>query len=808
MGFSKRDDRSCCSDDSGSDVFRCVPRNRTAFFTWKIEGLRAISVPRNKIGYFYSESAYIIYTVSSKECLPYPGIPSKDIKGNNSVRAIHFWIGSSCDSTVSGAAALRAAELDSQVCASLLFRESEGRESSRFLSYFRQELIIERIHNDQPVVTLHRVTGLSIPILTELEQVCWDNFSSNDVMLLIIQSQGVIFVWIGSGSSALHKRHALRILEEQKDSNDNIKIVIVDDGYEQTLSLNDKNLFDKFLDPNERSVLPQPPRKIYQPSPIKLYKCSEQSGKYKVAELKSGPIFRNDLISNSVFLIDRGEAGVWAWVGREVDAREKLEAVRNARGFVKKKNYSSSVPVARAIENEEPIELKTLIKSWEPAKIRPLTLPPSFEPEYMNERPKMAAECQLVDDGSGKKILWRVSIKDGIIEVNEMSHMNGIYFAGCCYIMKYIYGTGRREKIIVYCWEGAHSSSVDRKTALEAACRIAEDTNGQLVKVSQGFEPPHLLQIYGGKLRILAGQHQETAPKKYLVRVFGSTPYTSKAVERPLRPSSLDSGGVFILYSNSPVVWCGERSTGDAREASRRLAPSTAPLICEGKEDDEFWHQLGGKGHYDSETNEIGIDMDKHLYECKIIDGIFIGDEVLGFTQNSLLPEAAWLLVTGSVIWVWLGNYSQSKSIERCVENAATFLYTHPAGRDRNTIISIIKQGYEPSTFIGLFENWNHNHLRDYTPFEQSKMSLQGKEPVTTYITTDKLSSDFDGFVKYPLRILRNEPEHLPTGIDVFKKEMHLTYDDFISIFKMNPSEFDKLPAWRRQRLKQAAGLF
>lgn len=79
------------------------------------------------------------------------------------------------------------------------------------------------------------------------------------------------------------------------------------------------------------------------------------------------------------------------------------------------------------------------------------------------------------------------------------------------------------------------------------------------------------------------------------MRVFGSTPYTSKAVERPLRASSLDSGGVFILFSNSPVVWCGGRSTGDAREASRRLAPGTAPLMAEGKEDDEFWSHLGGK---------------------------------------------------------------------------------------------------------------------------------------------------------------------------------------------------------------------
>lgn len=97
-----QDDRSSCSDDSGSDVFRSVPKNRTAFFVWKIEvrrsiiedtsfkrpftesaltdikfqGLRAISVPRNRMGFFLSESAYIIYAVSAKDGpLPYPGVP-------------------------------------------------------------------------------------------------------------------------------------------------------------------------------------------------------------------------------------------------------------------------------------------------------------------------------------------------------------------------------------------------------------------------------------------------------------------------------------------------------------------------------------------------------------------------------------------------------------------------------------------------------------------------------------------------------------------------------------------------------------
>jgi villin 1 len=52
---------------------------------------------------------------------------------------------------------------------------------------------------------------------------------------------------------------------------------------------------------------------------------------------------------------------------------------------------------------------------------------------------------------------------------------------------------------------------------------------------------------------------------------------------------------VFILFSNTPIVWCGGKSTGDARQASRRLAPRNAPLVAEGKEDDEFWAELGGE---------------------------------------------------------------------------------------------------------------------------------------------------------------------------------------------------------------------
>lgn len=71
-----------------------------------------------------------------------------------------------------------------------------------------------------------------------------------------------------------------------------------------------------------------------------------------------------------------------------------------------------------------------------------------------------------------------------------------------------------------------------------------------------------------------------------------------------------------------------------------------------------------------------------------------------------------------------------------------------------------------------------------------------------------KSSSEFDSYIKYPLKILKADPENLPSGVDVSRKEMHLTFDNFIAVFNMEPDEFAKLPAWKRQRLKQTAGLF
>lgn len=102
---------------------------------------------------------------------------------------------------------------------------------------------------------------------------------------------------------------------------------------------------------------------------------------------------------------------------------------------------------------------------------------------------------------------------------------------------------------------------------------------------------------------------------------------------------------------------------------------------------------FSGRGTYTTETEEVGEELDKHLFQCRTENGLFVGEEVLGFRQNSLIPEAVWLLDAGNVIWVWIGKYSTPRTPQECVEDATVYLYTHPAGRNRNITISVIKQG-------------------------------------------------------------------------------------------------------------------
>lgn len=76
----------------------------------------------------------------------------------------------------------------------------------------------------------------------------------------------------------------------------------MDDGYEQTLSNQEKTELDKYLPLNKRAL-----SKLHeedneeeiekQKTVIRLYRCSDNNGKYRVAEVKLNPLQQTDLES-------------------------------------------------------------------------------------------------------------------------------------------------------------------------------------------------------------------------------------------------------------------------------------------------------------------------------------------------------------------------------------------------------------------------------------------------------------------------------------------------------------------------------
>lgn len=95
--------------------------------------------------------------------------------------------------------------------------------------------------------------------------------------------------------------------------------------------------------------------------------------------------------------------------------------MRNAQGFIKKKNYHQATPVTRVIDGGEPMEFKSLFRFWRDqnqisgvgksysvgrgvAKV----VSETFDPSSLHDNHALAAEMQMADDGSGTKEVFRV----------------------------------------------------------------------------------------------------------------------------------------------------------------------------------------------------------------------------------------------------------------------------------------------------------------------------------------------------------------------------------------------------------------
>ncbi|XP_055919693.1 villin-like protein quail isoform X2 [Eupeodes corollae] len=834
--------------------FRKLSRNAICFHIWKIEEDRLEVVARENFGSFYDDCCYIIYAACPAGTYVNQDTISREIKNATGLeRFIHFWLGEKVTQQKKANVAHKVMELDTYFGnVATEYRESQGNESERFMSYFRRGITIYSgaLVSSTDTCRLFQIRGRQFLSCVEMDSIDWHNFGSEYIMILNTGKE--TFMWIGRSSNVGDRREALAIATRFKNSTCASELIIIDDGYEQSMKDEHAQIWNTLLPRSDRVV--NQGNQIDKPysSSFKLYKCGYKGTKYWIDQITSTLPSQSDLNdSMAVYILNGFSLGVWMWIGKNVPNVENIEAIRNGRGFIKKKKYPSSTLLIRVIEGHEPIEFTHLFPGWVDRETKTTHILGKFDTMSLSQRPKMAAENQLVDDGTGEKHVYQV-MEDYLKEI--FTRKSAAFFqTDSCYIVQYTVAFCGTQNFgvnnIVYMWIGKEASpeaiSKCTKFGKERFHKLGDKT--MVVKMNESDETPHFLQIFSGKFVILKSNisngnmingngninnnnssHQNLSKLEFF-KVQGDSTFTSKAWQiQPL--NALTGKDCYVIRSSSDMVWvwCGQSSTGDAREVAKNIGSIFADecnLVMEGKEPKELWDSVSNQirqtenstsssSLYELPQATIGIPIDKtkvHLHLVYNYRGKLLTQEILGFGQSDLLPENTYILDAGAIAFVWCGKLSLPDDEEGFGAIAQEFLETSTTPRRTTTAIALVRQHNEPNIFTGFFDSWDRKFFDTYVPFEKMRHDITRNGYSNGFKIVEqsfKNDSNFDQHPKYPLSVLQQEAVTLPTEVNPLKREVHLTHDDFVSLFGMPFLEFEVLPAWKKQELKKKFKLF
>ncbi|KAI0222161.1 Advillin [Lamellibrachia satsuma] len=172
---------------------------------------------------------------------------------------------------------------------------------------------------------------------------------------------------------------------------------------------------------------------------------------------------------------------------------------------------------------------------------------------------------------------------------------------------------------------------------------------------------------------------------------------------------------------------------------------------------------------------------------------------------EDVVTDDVFILDAYDNIFLWIGEDARPEEKTMAMDAAIEYLETDPSGRDTDTPIFSVKQGYEPPDFIGYFGVWDRELWSGGKSYEQLKKELGEKNLSLEKIRSKSTSSgdmSFTDVGKFPLEVLQQKDE-LPDGVDKDHKEKHLSSNDFQTLFKMSYEQFIQMPFWKRERSKK-----
>ncbi|XP_072918799.1 scinderin-like [Hemitrygon akajei] len=706
---------------------------------WRIESMNPVLVPETQHGNFYTGDAYIVFNTNS------------DLKHN-----IHMWLGNHCQKDESGSAAIYCVQLDNSLQgAPVQFRETQGNESNCFLGYFKNGVVYQEggiasgfthvVTNDVSVKRVLQVKGRRNVRACEVP-FSWKSFNKGDCF--IIDVGAMIYQWNGSKSNVYEKLKCCQLITSirDKERGGRSKVQVVEEGCEP------KEVIE-LLGPKPDipdAVVEDSTADARSKQKAKLYMVSDASGELKLTEIAAeNPFKMAQLSTNECYILDNGSCGhIFLWKGKSASKSERKVGFETCEFFINTRKYSKNTQIEILVENGETPLFTQFFSDWKVvgqtkglgkvysigsvAKIKSVP----FDVKKLHESPAMAAQYNMVDDGSGKVQIWRI---EGFKKEPVDPSSYGQFYGGDCYLILYTYKSGDTEKHLIYIWQGSKATTDELGTSAALAVELDQQMKDLpvQVRVTQGQEPPHLLSIFKDKPVIVhlggtsrKGGQTSAAPVR-LFHIRLSSTGACRAVEVNSDAKSLNSNDAFVLKTpQETYIWKGVGASDGELKTAKMVAgvlKGSLKEIQEGNESESFWKALGGKKEYQTSKslkNEV-VTHPIRLFGCSNKTGTFVIEEVPGdFTQNDLAVDDVMLLDTWDQIFLWLGKEANEVEKSESLTCAKKYLESDPAGRDMGTPIITVKQQNEPLTFTGWFLAWDTT-MWDMSPLQKALAKFQ-----------------------------------------------------------------------------------
>ncbi|KAK4785089.1 hypothetical protein SAY86_001778 [Trapa natans] len=693
---------------------------------WRIENFQPVPIPKSSHGKFFTGDSYVILVTTA-------------LKNGALRHDIHYWLGKATSQDEAGTAAIKTVELDAALGGrAVQYREVQGHETERFLSYFKPCIIpqeggvasgFKHAEVEEHKIRLFVCQGKHIVRVKEVP-FARSSLSHDDIFVLDTKSK--IFQFNGSNSSIQERAKALEVVQYIKDTYHDGKcdIAAIEDG--RLMADAETGEFWSFFGgfaPLPRKAAGEDNKAIGSYATKLL--CVEKG---KAEPVEAEALTRELLNTSKCYLLDSGSE-MFVWMGRTTSLDDRKSASAAAEELASTPDHPQS-HIIRLIEGFETVVFRSKFASWPQAtdvavsedgrsKVAALLKRQGVNVKGLMKAAPVKEEIQPYIDCTGNLQVWRVNGQEKILlSSSDQSRL----YSGDCYIFQYSYSGEDKEEYLIGTWFGKKSMEEERNSAILQANKMIESLKflASQARIYEGKEPIQFFAIFQSFIILKGGlgdgyksylAEKEIPDDTYkedgtaLFRIQGTGPDNMQAIQVEAVSSSLNSSYGYILHSGPTVfTWYGNLTTSEDQELLLRQLDFIKPNAqCkthkEGAESDQFWELLGGKSEYRSQKIARNAESDPHLFSCTLSKGDLKVMEIYNFTQDDLMTEDIFILYCHSEVYIWVGQQVDSKMRAHALTIGEKFL-EHDFLLEKlspDTPIYVIAEGSEPPFFTRFF---------------------------------------------------------------------------------------------------------